>query len=107
MHNDQIRTVSAAKEIILAAGVFHTPKLLELSDVGSEQRLIDLGIPLVLDQPSVGENLQIHTMSVLPVPLASLPEADSIKPDMETLAFTHIDPEDQRKVLATYTESTD
>lgn len=52
--------VSASKEIILAAGVFGTPKLLELSGVGDRERLEKLGIKVVVDNPNVGENLQDH-----------------------------------------------
>ncbi|KAK5637380.1 hypothetical protein RRF57_013092 [Xylaria bambusicola] len=53
-------TYNAAKEVILAAGVFGLPKLLELSGIGSRERLEKLGIPIVVDNPNVGENLQDH-----------------------------------------------
>ncbi|KAI1076640.1 hypothetical protein F5B20DRAFT_593906 [Whalleya microplaca] len=53
-------TVKAAKEVILAAGVFGSPKLLELSGIGSQERLKKLGISVVVDNPNVGENLQVH-----------------------------------------------
>jgi choline dehydrogenase-like flavoprotein len=52
--------VNARKEVILAAGVFNTPKLLELSGVGSASRLDALGIPVIFNNPNVGENLQDH-----------------------------------------------
>ncbi|KAI1395965.1 glucose-methanol-choline oxidoreductase-like protein [Hypoxylon fuscum] len=52
--------VEATKEVILAAGVFGTPKLLELSGVGLRERLEPLGIPVVVDNANVGENLQDH-----------------------------------------------
>ncbi|KAI0805744.1 glucose-methanol-choline oxidoreductase-like protein [Xylaria sp. FL0064] len=52
--------VKAAKEVILAAGVFGSPKLLELSGIGARERLEKLSIPIVIDNPNVGENLQDH-----------------------------------------------
>ncbi|KAI4859652.1 glucose-methanol-choline oxidoreductase-like protein [Hypoxylon rubiginosum] len=55
-----ITTVKPVKEVILAAGVFGTPKLLELSGIGSRERLEPLGITVVVDNPNVGENLQDH-----------------------------------------------
>lgn len=59
----QIRTVKARKEVILAAGAFHSPKLLELSGIGSAELLKAHGIPLIVDNPYVGENLQDHILT--------------------------------------------
>ena len=63
--NDTIYTVNASKEIILAADVFQTPKLLELSGIGDGKRLTSLGIPVSVENPNVGENLQDHIMSAI------------------------------------------
>jgi len=54
------RHESRAREVILAAGALKSPQLLELSGVGQGERLGQLGIPVVLDLPGVGENLQDH-----------------------------------------------
>ncbi|KAH7313674.1 hypothetical protein B0I35DRAFT_452065 [Stachybotrys elegans] len=54
---------TCAKEIILAAGVFNTPKLLELSGIGGQEILATHGIPVVVDLPGVGENMQDHLMT--------------------------------------------
>lgn len=56
-------TFQANKEIILAAGVFNTPKLLELSGIGNKRILEGLGIDVVLDLPGIGENVQDHLMT--------------------------------------------
>ncbi|KUI60278.1 L-sorbose 1-dehydrogenase [Cytospora mali] len=59
-HDGITKTVSATKEVVLAAGTFQSPKILELSDIGDTQLLTRLGIKPVRDLPGVGENLQDH-----------------------------------------------
>jgi choline dehydrogenase len=54
------RTLGARREVILCAGVLRSPQLLMLSGVGPAPVLRRLGIDLVVDNPSVGENLQDH-----------------------------------------------
>jgi len=53
-------TVRAAREVLLAGGTFNSPQLLQLSGVGPRVLLGQHGIPVVLDAPEVGENLQDH-----------------------------------------------
>lgn len=53
-------TFQARKEVILSAGSFQSPGLLELSGVGNKTLLANLGIPVVKNLPSVGENLSDH-----------------------------------------------
>src|SRR5262249_54768202 len=47
-------------EVILSAGSLGSTQLLLLSGVGPAAQLRDFGIPVVLDKPGVGENLQDH-----------------------------------------------
>lgn len=61
----QTRIFKAHKEVILAAGVFQTPKLLELSGIGGHELLNKHGIDTVIDNPNVGENLQDHLMAAI------------------------------------------
>src|SRR4051812_28527126 len=53
-------TVTAAKEVILAAGTVHTPQILQLSGIGPASLLRGLGIGVVEDLPGVGANFQDH-----------------------------------------------
>lgn len=55
--------VRARKEVVVAAGAFQSPKLLELSGIGSAGFLGSLGIDTIVDNPGVGENLQDHLMT--------------------------------------------
>jgi choline dehydrogenase-like flavoprotein len=47
-------------EVILAAGSIGSTQIMLLSGVGPAAQLQQLGIPVVLDKPGVGENLQDH-----------------------------------------------
>ncbi|KAI0021816.1 choline dehydrogenase [Xylariomycetidae sp. FL0641] len=51
-------TVRASREVIVAGGAFNTPQILKLSGVGPKEELAKFDIPLVLDKPGVGRNLQ-------------------------------------------------
>lgn len=53
-------TIRAAKEIILSGGAFNTPQLLKLSGIGPKKELDKLGIPVLVNLPGVGSNLQDH-----------------------------------------------
>ena len=52
--------LEASREVILAASNIGAAKLLLLSGVGPADELRALGIPVVLDQPHVGRNLENH-----------------------------------------------
>ncbi|KAH0293714.1 alcohol oxidase, partial [Aureobasidium sp. EXF-3399] len=54
------RLAIAKKEVILAAGTFNTPQILELSGVGDPEILEKHGIDVFCANPAIGENLQDH-----------------------------------------------
>ncbi len=52
------REVYASREVILAGGAYNTPQLLMLSGIGPKAELEKHGIPVRVDLPGVGTNLQ-------------------------------------------------
>ena len=53
-------TLTANKEVILSAGTFASPQILMVSGVGPASSLSQLDIPVVVDLPGVGRNMQDH-----------------------------------------------
>ncbi|KAH8590785.1 putative glucose-methanol-choline oxidoreductase [Bisporella sp. PMI_857] len=51
---------NASAEVIVSAGAFQSPQLLEVSGIGGKSVLTAAGIPVLYDLPGVGENLQDH-----------------------------------------------
>lgn len=58
--------VKIGGEVILSAGTVQSPQILELSGIGERARLEKLGIEVVLDNPNVGENLQVRSYQRCP-----------------------------------------
>ncbi|GKZ66590.1 hypothetical protein AnigIFM60653_002821 [Aspergillus niger] len=74
-HDGVSKTFQARNEVILAAGAFQSPKILQLSGVGGAELLEKHGIHIVMDLPGVGQNLQDHMISYT---------AFQAKPEIET-----------------------
>ncbi|KAH8161372.1 hypothetical protein CIB48_g6890 [Xylaria polymorpha] len=68
--------ITAGREVILCAGVFNSPRILELSGIGGADLLQGLGIDVIVDNPHVGENLQNHVYTGLTVEV--IDEVDTI-----------------------------
>ena len=56
----EIKRAHADREIILCGGTFGSAQILLLSGIGPADRLRELDIPIVVDLPGVGQNLQDH-----------------------------------------------
>ena len=54
------QTITAAREIILSAGAYQSPQLLQLSGIGPAAHIRALGLDVVADRAQVGANLQDH-----------------------------------------------
>ncbi|KAH9631955.1 hypothetical protein HF086_000292 [Spodoptera exigua] len=63
--NSKKYTFLASKEVILSAGAVNSPQILMLSGVGPKSHLISKNIPVLVDSPMVGQNLQDHC--IIPV----------------------------------------
>ncbi|MEU2354861.1 GMC family oxidoreductase N-terminal domain-containing protein [Streptomyces misionensis] len=59
-----VEVLRAAREVILSAGAYESPKLLMLSGIGPADALSAVGIEVVRDLP-VGQGLQDHYMTLL------------------------------------------
>ena len=79
-HQGESQTAKASKEIVLSAGALETPKILMLSGVGPADHLRSLDIPVVLDQPRIGEGLHDHPN--VPVFLKAKREIDCHYPQL-------------------------
>lgn len=56
----QLFTATASREVILSGGTYNTPQILMLSGIGPAGHLREMGIEVVHDLPSVGQNLSEH-----------------------------------------------
>ncbi|PPQ36548.1 Choline dehydrogenase [Rhodoblastus acidophilus] len=59
------RQVMASREVILSAGAFGSPHLLQLSGVGRSEDIRPHGLAMVHESPGVGQNLQDHLDFIL------------------------------------------
>ncbi|KAJ0107624.1 hypothetical protein J7T55_007815 [Diaporthe amygdali] len=76
-------SVRANKEVILCAGAFGSPQILELSGIGSKGILENAGVQCLVDLPGVGENLQDHL---------NYGPSIEVNPDIETIEVAARDP---------------
>lgn len=71
--------VSVSREVILSAGSVMSPQILELSGIGNTKVLAQAGVPVKVESPNVGENLQDHLM------LATIFEVDPLLANKDDL----------------------
>ena len=61
----ETQTARANREIILCAGTINSPQILMLSGIGRGEELRKHGLPVEVELPGVGENLQDHVDCVV------------------------------------------
>jgi choline dehydrogenase len=66
LQGKNVVSIKANKEVIMSAGAFGTPQILQLSGIGPKAELEKLSITVKKDVPGVGSNLQDH-ISVVPL----------------------------------------
>jgi len=76
----------ARKEIIVAGGTFNSPQILQLSGIGSKALLEKYKIPVVVDLPGVGRNLQ-ENYELPVVGLAKTRMMDPVDPNAPNCTF--------------------
>lgn len=89
--NGVLEIAEAAKEVILSAGAYNSPKILLLSGIGSADELGELGISVRRHLPGVGKNLQDHL--IVPMvfdtyPQSTLETARSVRSLVNYLLWT-------------------
>ncbi|KAF5012139.1 hypothetical protein FDECE_1788 [Fusarium decemcellulare] len=92
-------TVLASKEVILAAGAMHTTQVLQLSGIGPQKLLEDLGIRVISDLPGVGANFQDHSSMFIPYEFTN-----NIVPNTGTLETNATYDAEQRELYDTARE---
>ena len=61
----EMKSARCTAEVLLSAGSIQSPQLLQLSGIGPRTLLQVRGVPVVVDAPDVGENLQDHLQNRL------------------------------------------
>eukprot|EP01018_Ginkgo_biloba_P017005 Gb_27931 [translate_table: standard] len=61
-------------EIIISAGALGSPQLLMLSGIGPAKHLKSMGIPVLMDQPAVGQGMADNPMNAIFIPTPHPPE---------------------------------
>ena len=60
LHRGVLRVIRAKAEVILAGGAINSPQILQLSGIGPGALLAGLGLPVLRDNPNVGDHLNDH-----------------------------------------------
>ena len=74
------------KEVILSAGAVGSPHILLLSGIGPQEELQKHDIPVIVDLPGVGKNLQDHifTLMIFLTPIPTLSPSDVTSENLST-----------------------
>ncbi|RAK70978.1 FAD/NAD(P)-binding domain-containing protein [Aspergillus fijiensis CBS 313.89] len=84
--NPDLKLVRTNRKIVLAAGVFQTPKLLELNR-------------------GVGANMQNHLIAIIPCLLSRISEIEDLNPGFQALAFIRLNNQKDLRLLDQFLSS--
>jgi choline dehydrogenase len=98
----QVQDFRAEREVILCGGTFNSPQLLMLSGVGPAEHLAVRELPVVLDQPAVGESLSDHPCSI---GVWTTPEPESLLTALDPAALEQFMREQTGPFASNFAES--
>ncbi|KAK0104843.1 hypothetical protein ONS95_005109 [Cadophora gregata] len=97
-------TITARKLVVLSAGAFGSPLILERSGLGGQEVLDKIGVPSVYVNPNIGNNYQDHPLVAWPYLSSGSPETsldcllngtlsvrDALAKDKNILSSNHIE----------------
>lgn len=84
---EPVKTVRAKREVIVTAGGVQSSKLLQISGIGDSRVLQQHNIPVLVDLPGVGQNLQDHGGAGLFI-FQNLPEDPPVDPELARTVST-------------------
>ncbi|MCV7413474.1 hypothetical protein AWC05_02810 [Mycobacterium florentinum] len=86
--------IYADREVILCAGAIGSPNVLMRSGIGPAAQLREHGVPVVIDLPGVGENLQDHPIAWVSYDAKRGAEETPLRPlQLLTRSHAHDDPD--------------
>lgn len=90
-NNGNSYKVFARKEVVLAGGTYNSPTMLLRSGIGPKEDLEALNIPVKLDLPGVGKNLQDHQLifTYYEISEPNLTDDARVSHDLESYATGH------------------
>lgn len=92
LRGGQTTTVRASREVIVTAGAIQSPKLLMLSGIGDPDHLNEIGIPVQVELPGVGENFHDHPLIIGPIGYMSEAAPDPLGNVTEAALFWGSEP---------------
>lgn len=75
--------IVAAETIVLSAGALSNPRILMLSGIGPKNHLSEVGIPVHVDLPGVGQNLSDHPQNFVNSSVNNLDDLDTTAPRLQ------------------------
>jgi choline dehydrogenase len=92
-HRREQRLLAANREVLLSAGAFQSPQLLQLSGIGPGRLLQQYGIDVIADCPGVGANLHDHIGAAMSWKLKKMTDSLNYKlrfPNVMLEAFRYL-----------------